>query len=826
MQNLFTDAHEDACYADVIVPLNIDGMLTYGLPHDMIAVLKPGMRVEVPLGRNKTYAAIVAAVHSNKPDAYEVKPVRSLIDELPVVNDIQLAFWKWIGEYYLATPGEVMQAALPAHLKLSGETRLQWAPKDPENLPDWSDEGFLAAEALEMRNAITIADMRRIVGPKNLTRVINELLEAEAILINDGLEATYKPRREKVVTLSPEFGSHQELARLFDELSKAPKQLQVLMAYTTLAARDEFVLQKDLASKSNTGTGPIRALADKGVFILETRDVDRVQYSGNAENREIELTPPQEAALVQIKEGFASKRPVLLEGVTGSGKTLLYIEQIRACIASGRQALFLLPEIGLTTQLMRRLYNYFGEELGVYHSRFSNNERVEIWEKVLHKKYSIVVGPRSALWLPFEDLGLIIVDEEHDASYKQRDPAPRFHARDAAIYLAGLHQSQVLLGSATPSLESLYNVQQSKYAYAALKERYLGVALPVIEVVNARSLDAVRKLGFRILTPELQAAMAEALAANRQIILFQNRRGYAPFQICTVCGWVPQCTNCAVSMTYHKHSDRMQCHYCGRAEPAILNCPQCGSNKVASPSYGTERIEEEVKQGFPKSRVARMDLDSMRGRTALSVLLDSMEKQEIDILVGTQMVVKGLDFAPVALVSVLNADGLLSFPDFRVNERAFQLMEQVAGRAGRGDGKGKVIIQAYNLQHPVLQWVIHHDVGAFYRYEIGYREHFFYPPFSRIIKVVCKSREEQKAIQAALDFAQELHTFPHIVVQGPVPSLISKVRNQFLQEVQIKCPKNQQLILDLKSFLRNLKQRVAKKRGMADLQVLFDVDPV
>ena len=541
--------------------------------------------------------------------------------------------------------------------------------------------------------------------------------------------------------------------------------------------------------------------------------------------REITLTEAQETAYQSMEEGLADKGVVLLQGVTGSGKTLLYIRKIRECIAAGGQALLLLPEIGLTTQLVRRLYAYFGEELGVYHSRFSNNERVEIWEKVADGRYKVVVGPRSAIWLPFRKLGVIICDEEHDSSYKQRDPAPRFHARDAAIYLANLHGAGTVLGSATPSVESLYNVTQSKYAYAALKERYLGVQMPKIEIINARSLEVSRKQGIGILTPELQEAMKMALAEKRQIILFQNRRGYAPFQICTVCGWVPECRNCAVSLTYHKSSDKMQCHYCGLATPVPQTCAQCGSNKLVSRSFGTEKIEEEVKAAFPAARVARMDIDSMRGRNALSLLLDSMEAQQTDILVGTQMVVKGLDFAPVALVAILNADALLSYPDFRVNERGFQLMEQVAGRAGRADGKGRVLIQAYNLQHPALQWVVDHDVGAFYRHEIGYREFFGYPPFSRMIRLVFRHKEEDKAIAAAMQMAEAVARLEGIAVQGPVAALIPRVRNQYVQELLLKCPRDLRVLQSVKAFLKEQRVHITGQRAMSEVQVVIDVDP-
>lgn len=827
MASLFVQPSDGSRFADVILPLALPQLLTYGIPAELQEMVRPGMRVEVTLGKNKQYAAIVARLHNEQPEQYEVKPIRAVIDEVPVVSEIQLRFWEWIAQYYAAAPGEVMQAALPAHLKLSAETRLQWAPRYPLKEVDWSGDASLAVTTLKNRGAITISDLRNLVGRKALIPVLHELLHEEAVIINDALEPAYKRKTEKVISLAPEYQAEDALAPLFDVLQRAPKQLDALMAFITVTAkRGPVVKQAELLAEGRVTAAQVKALADRGVFIIEEQDVDRVAFSGEGTNaQEITLTPAQEEAYKRTEEGLSEKGVVLLQGVTGSGKTLLYIQKIRACIASGQQALFLLPEIGLTTQLVRRLYAYFGEELGVYHSRFSNNERVEIWEKVADGRYKVVVGPRSAIWLPFQKLGVIICDEEHDSSYKQRDPAPRFHARDAAIYLSALHGAGTILGSATPSVESLYNVRQGKYAYAALKERYQGVQMPKIEIVNARSLEASRKHGLGILTPELQEAMKLALEEKKQIILFQNRRGYAPFQICTVCGWVPECRNCAVSLTYHKSSDKMQCHYCGLATAVPHTCAQCGSNKLVSRSFGTEKIEEEVKTAFPEARVARMDIDSMRGRNALSQLLDSMEARETDILVGTQMVVKGLDFAPVALVAILNADSLLSYPDFRVNERGFQLMEQVAGRAGRADGKGRVLIQAYNLQHPALQWVVDHDVGAFYRHEIGFREFFNYPPFSRMIRLIFRHKEEEKTIQAATQMAAALLKMEGIAVQGPVPGIIPRVRNQYVQELWLKCPRDLRMLDTVKRFLKEQRAKLTAQKGMADVQVIIDVDP-
>jgi len=813
-------------YADIILPLSLPRLLTYGVPVDLQDAIKEGMRVEVALGRNKLYSGIVGKLHSNKPDTYQVKPVRALLDEEPVVNSLQLKFWDWIADYYVAAPGEVMQAALPAHLKLTGETRIQWMPQHDDVVYEWSDKAFPAADELELRKELTISEFRAITGVRNFAEVLNELLEQEVVVIHDELETAYRPKKEKVVRLHKDYKDEAKMHLLFDELQRAPKQLSLLMAYIELSVKYGTVQQKNLLERADATAAQVKALADKNIFIVEEVTVDRLAMDKTAVTGELSFTPAQEKAYNELEAALAEKEVVLLEGVTGSGKTMLYIKKLKECIEQGKQAILLLPEIALTTQLVSRLYAYFGDELGVYHSRFTNNERVEIWEKTRLGKYKIVAGPRSALWLPYNDVGLIIVDEEHDSSFKQKDPSPRYNARDAAIYLASLHKAKTILGSATPSVESIYNTRQDKYGYVRLAERYLGVQMPAIEVVNAKSLEAVRKQGIRMITPELIQAITAALAKGKQVVLFQNRRGYAPFQVCLMCGWVPHCKNCAVSLTYHKSTDKLHCHYCGLKSAVVHTCPSCGSNSLQSKTFGTEKIEEEIAQLFPKAKVARMDVDSMRGKTSFSELFQKLEQRKIDILVGTQMVVKGLDFAPIELVGILSADSLLNFPDFRVNERAFQLMEQVSGRAGRTDGKGKVMIQAYNLTHPVLQWVKAHDVKSFYEHEIRYREQFAYPPFTRFIKITFRHRDETRAVAAAGQMAQALQQIPEIGVQGPVQALIARVRNLYVQEVWIKCPRSKNILESVKAFIRTQKEHIISTKGNSQVQIQFDIDPM
>jgi primosomal protein N' (replication factor Y) len=813
-------------FADIILPLNLPRILTYGIPSEMQDMLKIGMSVEVTLGKNKQYSGIVSRIHNEKPEQYEVKPIRNIIDPVPLVNEKQLEFWQWIAHYYMAAPGEVMQSALPAHLKMSGETTIIWAPVNEDVVEEWKETTYPVVEALQERKELLMSEVRKIAGNRHFAEAIRELLEKETIIINDTLESVYKPRTERVVSLSSQYRDDEALHKLFDELQRAPKQLNLLMAYTELSLKNNIVKQFDLLERTGASSAQVKALADKGIFEISEVAIDRIAYNKATQAAEFNLTTAQQQALYEINAGLVEKHIAVLQGVTGSGKTLLYIQKIKECIVAGRQAIFLLPEIGLTTQLVSRLYAYFGEELGVYHSRFSNNERVEIWEKVKNGTYKVVVGPRSVLWLPFANPGLVIVDEEHDASYKQKDPAPRFHARDAAIYFAAMHGADVILGSATPSIESLYNAEQGKYALVHLKERFQGVEMPTIVPVNAKSLETLRTQGARTITPELQDAIQICLNNKKQVILFQNRRGYAPFQMCTSCGWVPHCKNCDVSLTYHKSSDKLHCHYCGLKSAVIQVCPACGSNQLRSKTFGTEKIEEEVQQLFPNARVARMDIDSMRAKQGYTTLLDKLEKKKVDILVGTQMVVKGLDFASVALVGILNADSLLTYPDFRVNERAFQLMEQVSGRAGRSDGSGRVLIQAYNLQHPVLQWVVSHDVEAMYKQEIKHREFFAYPPFSRLIKISFKHKEEQRANSAAAYMLKELEKIQGIILQGPAPAVVSRIRNMYIYEILVKCPRDKQIIEATKHLINEQKQIITGTKGYSGLQIIPDVDAV
>lgn len=785
--------------------------------------MQPGIRVEVSLGKNKLYAAIVVHIHDNRPEQYNVKPVRNIIDEKPVVTSRQLRFWQWIAQYYLCSIGEVMNAALPAHLKLMSESLLSWNESLQEPPLDLGDDAFIIAEALHVRKRLTISEVRQLLEGKNIAPVINELLEQEVAIVVELLEERYKPKTERYLFLEKRYENELLLQQVFTDLEKAPKQLSLLMQFFQLKQQDTAVPVAGLLKKAKATAAQLQALIDKGVLRTELIAVDRIGFISGQKDDVLQLSREQEQALLDIKTGWTENDVVLLHGVTGSGKTMLYISLIKEAIAAGKEVLFLLPEIALTTQIVTRLRSYFGDELGVYHSRFSDNERVEIWNKVKEGKHKVVLGARSALWLPFRSLQYIIVDEEHETSYKQYEPAPRFHARDAAIFLASLHQAKVLLGSATPSLESALNAQQGKYSYVALKGRYNNVAMPGVEVVSAKNFQAALS---PLLTLDLLNAVKETLAQGRQVILFQNKRGYAPFLICGVCGWVPHCKNCDVSLTYHKSTDKLHCHYCGTKTAPIRHCPQCGSMGITSKSFGTEKIEEELQRIFPKVKTARMDLDSVRGKNKQAQMIEDFAKGRIDILVGTQMVVKGLDFDHVGLVGILSADSLLSYPDFRVNERAFQLMEQVSGRAGRSDGKGKVLIQAYNLKHPVLNWVSEHSYRSFYQAETAARQAFGYPPFSRMIRIICRHRDEAKAAKGIGLLAVELTKMPGVAVKGPAPALVPRVRNYYLQEVWLTVPKDAAFIQQVKEWITVAVNHVMQQKGNSTLQVIADVDPV
>lgn len=811
-------------FADVILPLALPRNYTYSIPVEWEHRIRPGYRVAVQFGAQKKYAAVVKRVHEEAPVAYETKPLLYALDTEPIVHPVQLALWEWIARYYMCTEGDVMHAALPAHLKLTSETRLVFNASFQGDLTDLSDEEYLVAEALQVRQELSIDEVQKILEKLQVYTLVKQLLEKKVCFVYEELKEAYRPRRETVVTLHPRLEDESALEKVFGEVGGARRQLETLLAFIHLRKTGGVVRKKDLQEKAGVSSAVIKALADKEILVLHTETVDRISVRDDDLRPGFTLTGSQQDAYRLIREQWEAKRAVLLHGVTSSGKTMIYVKLIEDFLLSGRQVLYMLPEIALTTQMVRRLREHFGDRIAIYHSRFSNNERVEIYNKVRSGEYRVVLGARSSLLLPFADLGLIILDEEHDASYKQQEPAPRYHARDTALYYASLFDARVILGSATPSVESYHNALAGKFGLVALTERFGGMQMPEIRLVSARQPKRTSGELPPYLSVALYEAIGKTLAEEKQVILFQNRRGYAPQIVCATCGWIPHCTHCDVSLTYHKYNHRMHCHYCGSQYPLPTACPACGSLQLVNRSFGTERIEDELADLFRGARIARMDLDSVRNKDAHHKLIALFEQRGIDILVGTQMVVKGLDFDHVKLVGILSADNLLSYPDFRVHERAFQLMEQVSGRAGRRDERGSVIIQTLRADHPVLSLVMAHDYVGFYSTEIAERERFSYPPFVRLVRLVLKHKDPDTVRAAADMLSGALGAIFGQAMLGPSAPPVARIRNSYLMDILIKLPRNG--AAGSKQRIREEIDRLRAQKAFGRLVVIADVDCV
>ncbi|HXD77175.1 MAG TPA: primosomal protein N' [Puia sp.] len=861
-------------YAEVIIPLALPTNYTWSVPEEWQSRIREGCRVEVEL-RNKKYAGIVRRLHDEKPSAFQPKPIGNLLDTEPILHPSQQKLWEWIADYYLCSEGEVMAAALPAHFKLSSETILVFNEETGDDFSHLDNDEFIVAEALLIRKELKLSEVQQLLDSNHVYPVIKRLIDKKICFVWESLKETYVPRKADFVSLHPDYAAEERLAELLNGWERAPKQLELLLAYLHLQKTGGEVPRAALLKKSGASAEQLKGLVGKNILRIETRTVDRAVYLPRNVLIDFELTPAQQAAYDGIEAVFRERPVCLLHGVTSSGKTLIYIRQIEAAIREGRQALYLLPEIALTSQIIRRLQRHFGGYVGVYHSKFSQNERLETWNKIRTGELKVILGARSAIFLPFADLGLVIADEEHDPSYKQQEPAPRYHARDAAIYYASLFGARVLLGSATPAVESYYNATTGKYGLVELKERFGNLPMPAIEVVDTKvvrpfrrakppkgigaapalraagkepaalvignveaapdpadkgdgatddPLTGSRDYGKPILSPALHAEIERSLAAGRQVILFQNRRGYSPYQVCEVCGWIPQCRNCDVSLNFHKLTNKLHCHYCGTVYAPVHTCPACGNHRFVQRNFGTERIEEHLESVFPKARVARMDIDSVRGKTAHDTLIQQFEQHKIDILVGTQMVVKGLDFEHVNLVGILDADSIIHFAEFRANERAFQLMEQVSGRAGRKDGEGKVLIQAADTAHPVLAYVRAHDYSLFIHHELPFRRQFGYPPFTRIIRVTFRHRSKEVVESAAGFFAITLRKEFAGCLVGPAEPVIARVRNQYLMELMLKLPKDGATINFAKHIIRQQTAILHNDRKFRSVVIIPDVD--
>lgn len=810
-------------WIEVILPLAIPKTYTYSVPATLITKIKIGCRTEVVFGKNKKYAGIIKKISHNRPP-YETKDILNVIDEEPVVYPQQLLLWKWISDYYMCSEGEVMAAALPTHLKLSSEAVLIYNEEYGEDFSQLDNEEYLVAEALLIKKELKLTEVQQVADIIHVYPLVKRLIEKKVCFIWEAFNDKYKEKRENYVLLNPEFETDEKLSELLNNFSKAPKQMEMLLSFLHYMKTEGEVSQNQLLKKSGASPAQLRGLVDKNILFIQKRNINRLKSLPKKMEFSFELNQAQKKAYSEIDQAFMSKGVCLLYGITSSGKTQVYIKQIEKFINEGKQVLYLLPEITLTAQIIRRLQLNFGGNIAIYHSKFNNNERVELWNKIKTGELKIILGARSALFLPFKNLGLIIIDEEHDPSFKQQEPAPRYNARDAAVFYSSIFKAKVLMGTATPSIESYYNAAKNKYALVTINERYGGVQLPEMQIIDTRTVAAAKK-GKVMISPQLKAAIETTLKNDRQVILFQNRRGYSPFLICGTCGFIPQCKNCAVTLTLHKYSNKLHCHYCGNTYPKLLTCPACGSANWMEKNFGTEKIEEELVEDFPKNRIARMDVDSVKGKNAHDTLIKLFEQHRIDILAGTQMVVKGLDFEKVSLVGILDADGLLSFADFRVNERAFQLMEQVSGRAGRKSDRGLVMIQASKINHPVLLFVQQHDYQKFYDHEIVTRKQFFYPPYSRLIRITLKHKMKDVVHEASEALGSLLKKdFTNLV--GPAAPVINRVRNMYLMEILIKLTKDAKQIQVQKKVISNDIDLLRSEKRFRSVIVIPDVDPV
>ena len=790
-------------FIEVILPLSLPKTFTYRVSENEFAFIKKGMRVAVPFGKSKIYSALVIDLHREEPTLYEAKEIDQILDERPIVNDLQINHWFWISSYYMCNIGDVYRGALPSALLLESETIISQNNETFVDESSLSDDEFLIYEALQSQSSLKIQNIIDIVNKKTVLPVIQKLINKNIISLQEEIQEEYKPKLVKYIRLHEQYQKEENLITLLDSI-KSEKRKNLLLQYFQLQARERQPISvKQLAETAQTSAAIVTALIDKQIFEEYFIQEDRVNFEKNKVENEFSLSVAQQTTFDEIVKSFVEKDVTLLHGVTSSGKTEIYTKLIENYIALGKQVLYLLPEIALTTQLVSRLTKHFGNKVAVFHSKYSNNERVEVWHQVLNSsdKAQVVIGARSSLFLPFNNLGLIIVDEEHEQTFKQQDPAPRYHARDAAIVLANFHNAtranpeasgepggaKVLLGSATPSIETYYNANSEKFGLVILKERFGKVPMPEIELVDLKDSYFRKKMKGHF-SSTLIDEITEAFANNEQVILFQNRRGFSPVLECMTCGHVPQCPQCDVSLTYHKYKNQLRCHYCGYTMAKPSNCHVCSSVDLETKGFGTEQIELELAELFPQKNIKRMDQDTTRGKYSFEKIIDSFKNREIDVLVGTQMLAKGLDFDNVSLVGIMNADNMLYHPDFRAFERSFQMMTQVAGRSGRAEKRGKVIIQTYNPLHNIIQQVTNNDYEGMYKEQLYERKIYYYPPFYRLIKLTLKHRDFEKLKEGSFWLYQVLQQNLTIPVLGPEEPAIGRIRNEYIRTILIKIP--------------------------------------
>ena len=812
-------------FVEVILPLSLAKTFTYSISEAEFYYLNIGMRVAVPFGKNKIYTALAIEIHQNKPTLYDAKEIHQILDEFPVVTSIQIDHWQWIASYYMCAIGDVYRGAMPSALLLESETIISQNNNEVIDSSQLSDDEFLIYEALQQQSSLKVQDIIAILNKKNIFPVIQKLIDKNILVLQEEIQESYKPKLVRYIRLHPQYDSNKGLNELLESLKNANKQKAVVMRYFQLSASEKKPISvKKLVEQANSSAAIIKALIEKEIFEDYFLEQDRVIFKGKITEKELQLSHEQNKAFIEIKESHCQKEVCLLHGVTSSGKTEIYIKLIEEYLNLGKQILYLLPEIALTTQLVGRLRTYFGDKVAVFHSKYNNNERIEVWNQVLKnsEKAQVVIGARSALFLPFADLGFIIVDEEHEQTFKQVDPAPRYHARDAAIVLANSHKAKVLLGSATPSIETYFNAKSGKFGLVEISKRYGNVMMPAIELVDLKDKYFRKKMTGHF-SDVLIEEITSALSRGEQVILFQNRRGYSPVIECITCGHVPQCQQCDVSLTYHKHKNQLRCHYCGYTMAKPTHCQACSSVDLTTKGFGTEQIEQELVSIFPQSKIGRMDQDTTRGKFSFEKIIDSFKNREVDILVGTQMLAKGLDFDNVSLVGVMNADNMLYHPDFRAFERSYQMLIQVAGRAGRAEKQGKVLIQTYNPDHNVIQQVTTNDYLAMYNEQLYDRQIYKYPPYFRIIKVTMKQRDFEKLKAGSIWLYEVMRQNLLMPVLGPEEPVISRIRNEYIRTIIIKIPQNISIGLTKKAIQKMLNSFEAVAQFRA-IKVTLNVD--
>ncbi len=812
-------------FADVLLPLALGKPYTYAVSSEDYTVLAPGFRVAVSFGKSKVYSAVVVKLHHQAPQRYTPKYIELILDESPTVTSKQLEFWYWLSDYYQSKLGDILRAALPATFLLESETIVIKKDISGAEKSTLTDDAFMVYEALEVK-ALSIKEIIEILGKKSVLGLLQDLFSKGVVDIHQKLSEKYKPKLIKYVRFSQTILETHKLEEVFEALKNAPKQKQLLMGvFDQNPKGDEWKKSKELLNKSNSTLASLRTLINKGIMEEHSFRKDRSLYDFKKQDEIRTLSDAQQKALNEINNTFEVKSVVLFQGITGSGKTEVYLELIAQAIAKGKQVLYLLPEISLTPQIVQRLQARFGSEVTAYHSKFNVHERTEVWNNILENNPNakIIVGTRSALFLPFHQLGLVIVDEEHELSYKQSDPSPRYHARDSAVVLAGMHKAKVILGSATPALESSFNRLSGKYGWVQLVERYGKVALPEIHTIDLKSAYKKKEIkgGF---SQTLIKEMGQTLTMGKQIILFQNQRGYAPIMDCMDCGHMPECHQCDVTLTYHQYSDQLKCHYCGYQIAVPEKCHACGLSNLSTKGMGTQQIQEQVATLFPDAKVARMDWDTTRGKWAFDKLIHSFAAQEVKILVGTQMIIKGLDFQNVHLVGVLNADHLMNFPDFRAYERTYQMLSQVAGRAGRKALRGKVLIQTYQPHHPIIQQVIDGNYDQMLNHQLKDRKEYHYPPFNRLIRMVVNHSDMETVKKASQWIVNVLLQSDYAQILGPVFPPIARVRNRYRMQILVKI-ENFQSRNQVKKLIRKTLDRFESIAIFRSCRVNLDVDP-